>query len=223
MAALCALIVVDGMISNPYIRNLIREGQWKWSRWDLDPSQNGREAQHKTRNKQNLSDEISDIGVTCALSGTTHKNMTKSYTTGCPGNSVFKALSNLSLLNDKMSEEDKDEPRVITRILMLILSVNKRWEPSAVYIICIPLWRPSTRDCRFFIARGIRNHGVRQCLGFCTADFWSSCAYESDKQKPKHCLTPGFPIPLFIALEEGPFLPHTDRNVPSAYSLLQLY
>jgi len=51
--------------------------------------------------------------------------MIKSYTTGCPGNSVFKALSNLSLLNDKMSEEDKDEPRVITRILMLILCVNK--------------------------------------------------------------------------------------------------
>ena len=41
--------------SNPYyIRNLIWEGLWKWS---------GREAQHKARNKQNLSDEISDIGV----------------------------------------------------------------------------------------------------------------------------------------------------------------
>ena len=24
---------------------------------------------------------------------------------------------------------------------------------------------------------------------FCTADFWSSCAYESAEQKPKHCLT----------------------------------
>ena len=40
---------------NPaYIRNLIRDGRWKWSRWDLDPSQNGREAQHKAQNKQNL-------------------------------------------------------------------------------------------------------------------------------------------------------------------------
>ena len=48
---------------NPYIRNLIREGRWKWSRWDLVPSQNGREVQHKAWNKQNLSYEISDIGV----------------------------------------------------------------------------------------------------------------------------------------------------------------
>ena len=48
---------------NPYIRNLIQEGRWKWSRWDLDPSQNRREAQHNARNKQYLSDEISDTGV----------------------------------------------------------------------------------------------------------------------------------------------------------------
>ena len=44
------------------------------------------------------------------------------------------------------------------------------------------------------IGRGIRNPGVKQCLGFCTADFWSSLAYESAEQKPKHCLTPGFLI-----------------------------
>ena len=42
----------------------------------------------------------------------------------------------------------------------------------------------------------IRNPGVRQFLGFCTADFLSSLAYESAEQKPKHCLTPGFLIPL---------------------------
>ena len=30
---------------------------------------------------------------------------------------------------------------------------------------------------------------VRQCLGFCTADFWSSLANESAEQKTKHCLT----------------------------------
>ena len=30
---------------------------------------------------------------------------------------------------------------------------------------------------------------VRQCLGLCTADFWSLLAYESAEQKPKHCLT----------------------------------
>ena len=48
------------------------------------------------------------------------------------------------------------------------------------------------------VIRGIRNPGVRQCLGFCTADFWSSLAYESAVQKPKHCLTPGFLIPLVV-------------------------
>ena len=42
--------------------------------------------------------------------------------------------------------------------------------------------------------RGIRNPGVRQCLGFCIADFWSSLAYKSAEQKPKHRLTPGFLI-----------------------------
>ena len=35
-------------------------------------------------------------------------------------------------------------------------------------------------------------------FGFCTADFWSSLAYESAEQKPKHCLTPGYLIPLKI-------------------------
>ena len=43
---------------------------------------------------------------------------------------IFQFNTNISPLNDKMSEQDKDEPRVITRILMLILYVNKRWEPS---------------------------------------------------------------------------------------------
>ena len=38
----------------PWNRNPDLEGWWKWSRWDLDPSQNGREAQHKVRKKQNL-------------------------------------------------------------------------------------------------------------------------------------------------------------------------
>ena len=48
------------------------------------------------------------------------------------------------------------------------------------------------------ICRGIRSPGVRQCWGFCTSDFWSSLAFESTEQKPKHCLTPGFLIPLVI-------------------------
>ena len=35
-------------------------------------------------------------------------------------------------------------------------------------------------------------------FGFLYSSFWSSLAYESAKQKPKHCLTPGFLIPLKI-------------------------
>ena len=46
------------------------------------------------------------------------------------------------------------------------------------------------------LTRGIRNPGVRQCLVFCTADFWFSLAYESAEQKTKHYLAPGFLIPL---------------------------
>ena len=34
-----------------------------------------------------------------------------------------------------------------------------------------------------------RKSQVWQCLGFCTADFWSSLASESAAQKPKYCLT----------------------------------
>ena len=46
------------------------------------------------------------------------------------------------------------------------------------------------------MSRADRKSQVRQSLGFCAADFWSSLAYESAEQKPKHCLTPGFLIPL---------------------------
>ena len=38
--------------SKPWNRNPDLEGRWKLSRWDLDPSQNGREVQHKVRKKQ---------------------------------------------------------------------------------------------------------------------------------------------------------------------------
>ena len=37
-------------------------------------------------------------------------------------------------------------------------------------------------------------------LGFCTADFWPALAYESAKQKPKHCLTWDFLSALIIVL-----------------------
>ena len=49
-----------------------------------------------------------------------------------------------------------------------------------------------------YFASGIRNPGVRQCLDFFTADFLSSIAYESAEQKPRHCPTTGFLIPLCI-------------------------
>ena len=39
------------------------------------------------------------------------------------------------------------------------------------------------------VTRGDRKSQIKQCLGFCTADFWSSLTYESAEQKPKHCLT----------------------------------
>ena len=48
------------------------------------------------------------------------------------------------------------------------------------------------------MARGIRNPGVRQCLGFCSADSKANEYQKSAVQKPKHCLTPGFLIPLVI-------------------------
>ena len=39
---------------------------------------------------------------------------------------------------------------------------------------------------------------VRHCLGFSTADFGSSLAYESAEEKPKHCLTRDFLSALTI-------------------------
>ena len=46
------------------------------------------------------------------------------------------------------------------------------------------------------MTRSDRKSQVRKCLGFCTADFGSSLAYESAKQKPKHCLISRFLMPL---------------------------
>ena len=40
--------------------------------------------------------------------------------------------------------------------------------------------------------RADRKSQVRKYLGFCTADFLSALAYESAKQKPKHCLIGDF-------------------------------
>ena len=35
--------------------------------------------------------------------------------------------------------------------------------------------------------KGCKKEQARQCLGFCTACFWSWLVYESAVQKPKHC------------------------------------
>ena len=37
-------------------------------------------------------------------------------------------------------------------------------------------------------SRADKKSQVRQCLGFCTADIWSSFAYKSAEQKSNHCL-----------------------------------
>ena len=46
--------------------------------------------------------------------------------------------------------------------------------------------------------KGCKKEQVRQCLGFCTADFWSLLVYESAVQKSKHCLTCTFLHPSTI-------------------------
>ena len=50
------------------------------------------------------------------------------------------------------------------------------------------LKRRNSRDLVFRIWKSDQTHyQVRQCLGFCTADFWSLLVYESAVHKPKHC------------------------------------
>ena len=51
------------------------------------------------------------------------------------------------------------------------------------------LKRDLKRVLSVVINRAHRKSQVMQCLGFCTANFWSSLAYASAEQKPKHCLT----------------------------------
>ena len=48
--------------------------------------------------------------------------------------------------------------------------------------------------CRSLIARPDGNSQVRQCFGFCTADSWSSSAYESAEQKTQTLLKMRLPI-----------------------------
>ena len=47
----------------------------------------------------------------------------------------------------------------------------------------------SVRPFAKLTSRAVRKSQVRQCLGRCTAAFWSLLVYESAEQKPKHCLT----------------------------------
>ena len=59
-----------------------------------------------------------------------------------------------------------------------------------------PFIHPSTS---VIISRADRKSQVRQCLGFCTSDLWSSSAYESAEQKPKHFITWDFLSALIIS------------------------
>ena len=49
------------------------------------------------------------------------------------------------------------------------------------------------------MSRADRKSQVRQCLDFCTPDFWSLFAYESAEEKPKHCLTWDFLSALLMS------------------------
>ena len=67
-----------------------------------------------------------------------------------------------------------------------------------------------------------RKSQARQCLGFFTAYFWSSLAYESAEQKPKHCLTPRFLMPTFWPVAQFPvgwFSPYFGGWWPSVGSV----
>ena len=46
------------------------------------------------------------------------------------------------------------------------------------------------------MAKGCEKEHVKQCLDFCTIDFWSWLVYKSAVQKSKHCLTWSFFAPL---------------------------
>ena len=55
---------------------------------------------------------------------------------------------------------------------------------------------PLEERFRKVLTRADRKSQVMQCLGFCTANFWSLLAYESAVQNPKHCLTCDFHLAL---------------------------
>ena len=53
---------------------------------------------------------------------------------------------------------------------------------------CNTVNQTSSRE-NVLMCRADRKSHFRHCLCFCTTDCWSSLAYESAEQKPKHCLT----------------------------------
>ena len=53
------------------------------------------------------------------------------------------------------------------------------------------------------MSRGIRNPGVRQCLGFGAADSWTYEDQKSTAQQLKHCLIPGFLVPLDMSQNQN--------------------
>ena len=87
-------------------------------------------------------------------------------------------------------------------------------------------WLHSLKKCQKFkiylsksiiimivISRGSEKSQIRQCLGFCTAEFWPLLVYESAVQKPKHCLTWDFSLPLVI----------TNVGQPCQVTIVTLY
>ena len=62
----------------------------------------------------------------------------------------------------------------------------------------------------YIIIRCSEKSQNRQCLGFCTADFCTSFAYESAEQKPKHCLTWDFLSALVMTKEAAPLRAAVD-------------
>ena len=61
------------------------------------------------------------------------------------------------------------------------------------------------------MTRAGRKSRVKQCLGFCTADFWSLLTYESAEQKRKHCLTLDF-LSALVLPEKRQLTVDVDRS-----------
>ena len=68
-----------------------------------------------------------------------------------------------------------------------------------------------------FMSKADGKSQVRQCMGFCTADFWSPLAYESAEEKPKHCLTWYFLSALLMGREIAAWTEHNKMQCCTKY------